>query len=43
LKASQSKEFATPYLEKSFTNIGLVEWLKLKAMSSSPSTTHTKM
>jgi hypothetical protein len=28
-----------PYLEKPFTNIGLVEWLKAKALSSNPSTT----
>jgi hypothetical protein len=26
-----------PYLKKSFTKIGLFEWLKVKAMSSSPS------
>jgi hypothetical protein len=32
-----------PYLEKPFTKVGLVEWLKVKALSSSPSTstTHT--
>jgi hypothetical protein len=28
-------------ISKNFTKIGLVEWLKVKAMSSSPSTTHT--
>jgi hypothetical protein len=27
-----------PYLDKPFTKIGLVEWLKVKALSSSPST-----
>jgi hypothetical protein len=27
-----------PYLEKPFTKIGLVEWLKVWALSSSPST-----
>jgi hypothetical protein len=27
------------YLEKPFTKIGLVEWLKVEALSSSPSTT----
>jgi hypothetical protein len=27
-----------PYLEKPFTKIGLVEWLKVKALSSNPST-----
>jgi hypothetical protein len=31
-----------PYLEKLFTKIGLVEWLKVKALSSSPSTTKKK-
>jgi hypothetical protein len=30
------------YLEKPFTKIGLVEWLKVKAMSSSPSTEKDK-
>jgi hypothetical protein len=28
-----------PYLKKPFTKIGLVEWLKVKALSSSHSTT----
>jgi hypothetical protein len=27
-----------PYLEKHFTKIGLAEWLKVKVLSSSPST-----
>jgi hypothetical protein len=27
-----------PYLEKPFTKIGLAEWLKVKALCSSPST-----
>jgi hypothetical protein len=31
-----------PYLEKRFTKIGLVEWLKVKALSSSPSTAKKK-
>jgi hypothetical protein len=31
-----------PYLENPFTKIGLVEWLKVKALSSNPSTTHTQ-
>jgi hypothetical protein len=31
-----------PYLEKHFTKIGLVEWLKVKALSSSPSTAKKK-
>jgi hypothetical protein len=31
-----------PYLEKPFTKIGLVDWLKVKALSSSPSTVKKK-
>jgi hypothetical protein len=31
-----------PYLETLFTKIGLVEWLKVKALSSSPSTAKKK-
>jgi hypothetical protein len=31
-----------PYLEKPFTKIGLVEWLKVKGLSSSSSTTKKK-
>jgi hypothetical protein len=27
-----------PHLKKPFTKIGLVEWLKVKALSSNPST-----
>jgi hypothetical protein len=27
-----------PYLEKPFTKIGLIAWLKMKALSSRPST-----
>jgi hypothetical protein len=27
-----------PYLRKSFTKTGLVEWLKVKGLNSSPST-----
>jgi hypothetical protein len=30
------------YLEKPFTKVGLVEWLKVKALSSSPSTAKKK-
>jgi hypothetical protein len=30
------------YLKKHIAKIGLVEWLKVKALSSSPSTTQTK-
>jgi hypothetical protein len=32
-----------PYLKKPFTKIGLVEWLKVKAVSSSPSTEKRKV
>jgi hypothetical protein len=31
-----------PYLKKPFTKIGLVEWLKMKALSSSPNTAKKK-
>jgi hypothetical protein len=31
-----------PYLEKLLTKIGLVEWLKVKALSSNPSTIYTQ-
>jgi hypothetical protein len=31
-----------PYLEKPFTKIGLVEWFKMEAKSSSPSSTKRK-
>jgi hypothetical protein len=31
-----------PYLKKPFTKIGLVEWLKVKALSSSPCTAKIK-
>jgi hypothetical protein len=31
-----------PYLKKPFTKTGLVEWLKVKALSSSPSTAKKK-
>jgi hypothetical protein len=34
LEASPGKYFARPYLEKPFTKIGLVEWLKVKALST---------
>jgi hypothetical protein len=30
------------YLEKPFTKIGLMEWLKVKTLTSSPSTTKKK-
>jgi hypothetical protein len=38
-KASWSKEFPRPYLKKPFTKTGLVKWLKVKALSTSPNTT----
>jgi hypothetical protein len=34
--------FTRPYLKILFTKIRLVEWLKVKALSSSPSTTKKK-
>jgi ribosomal protein S21 len=30
------------YLKKPFTKIGMIEWLKVKALSSSPSTARKK-
>jgi hypothetical protein len=42
LKPSWANSFARPYFEKPFTKIGLVEWLKVKALSSSPSTAKKK-
>jgi hypothetical protein len=38
LKPAQANSSARPYLEKPFTKTGLVEWLKVKALSSNPST-----
>jgi hypothetical protein len=32
--------FAAPYLKKAHHKNGLVEWLKVKALSSNPSTSH---
>jgi ribosomal protein S21 len=37
-KASWGKQFKRPYLKKPITEKGLVEWLKMKALSSSPNT-----
>jgi hypothetical protein len=34
---AQASTFMRPYLQKLFTKIRLVEWLKVKALSSSPS------
>jgi hypothetical protein len=36
LKPAQGNSSVRPYLEKPFTKIGLVEWLKVKALSSRP-------
>jgi hypothetical protein len=37
-EASLGKYFVRPYLEKPFIKIGLVEWILMKTLSSSPST-----
>jgi hypothetical protein len=42
LKPAQVNISMRPYLEKPFTKIGLVEWLKVKALSSSSSTSKKK-
>jgi hypothetical protein len=39
-EASLGKEFVRPYLKKAHHKNGLVEWLKVKALSSNPSTSH---
>jgi hypothetical protein len=41
-KPAQANSYARPYVEKLFTKIGLVEWLKVKALSSIPSTAKKK-
>jgi hypothetical protein len=41
-KPEQANSFVRPYLEKPFTKIGPVEWLKVKALSSRSSTTKSK-
>jgi hypothetical protein len=41
-EVSLDKYFMRSYLKKPFTKIGLVEWLKVKALSSSPSTAKKK-
>jgi hypothetical protein len=43
VQSQSRKKFERPYLEKSFTKIGLMEWLKVKALSSSPNTTKNKI
>jgi hypothetical protein len=42
-KPAWANSSARPYLKKSFTKLRLVEWLKAKAMSSSPSTAKNKI
>jgi hypothetical protein len=37
-KPAPTNSYRRPYLEKPFTKIGLVEWFKVKALSSRPST-----
>jgi hypothetical protein len=37
LKPTPGKEFAKPCLQKTHQNKGLAEWLKVKALRSSPS------
>jgi hypothetical protein len=41
-KLAQANSFTRPYLKKHFTKIGLVEWLKVKILSSTPGTTKKK-
>jgi hypothetical protein len=41
-KTARANSSVRPYLEKPFTKIGLVEWLKVKALSSTPSTAKKK-
>jgi hypothetical protein len=40
-KPARENSSRDPISKKPFTKIGLVEWLKVKVLSSSPSTTHT--
>jgi hypothetical protein len=42
LKPAWANTSMRPYLEKIFTNRGLMEWLKVKALSSNPSTSKKK-
>jgi hypothetical protein len=37
-KPAWANSSVRPFFEKPFTKIGLVDWLKVKALSSSPST-----
>jgi hypothetical protein len=42
LKPAQANSSTRPYLEKPFTKIRLLEWLKVKDLISSPSTAKKK-
>jgi hypothetical protein len=41
-KPAQANSSMRRYLEKPFTKMGLVEWFKVKALSSSPSINNKK-
>jgi hypothetical protein len=41
-EASPARQFARPYLKKKNHKKGLVEWLKVQALSSNPSTEKKK-
>jgi hypothetical protein len=41
-KPARANSSTRTYLEKSFTKIGLVKWLKVKALSSSPKLQYCK-
>jgi hypothetical protein len=41
-KPAEANSLRGPISKKPNTKIGLVEWLKVKALSSSPSNTHKK-
>jgi hypothetical protein len=43
LKLAWANSSVRPYLKKPFTKIGLMEWFKMKALSSSPSTEKKKV
>jgi hypothetical protein len=42
MKPARANSLRDPISKKPFTKIGLVEWLKVKALSSSPSTKKKK-
>jgi hypothetical protein len=41
-KPARANSYVSPYFEKLFTKIGLVEWLRVKALSLSSNTTINK-